>query len=203
MWNYATINLVNELARLPGVGNVTVMGAGEYSMRIWMDPQKLYSYGLAAEGRDPTPIREQSQEVAAGQVGMPPAPKDQQFQYTVDIQSRLERPGSSATSSSRTRPPRAAAWSSSRTSARIELGAQTYSQDFKLDGKPAAGIAIYQTPDANSLQVANEVAAEDGGAVAPLPARPALQHPLQHDDLRQGLDQRGLQDPVAGRACWC
>src|SRR5262249_19211495 len=49
MWNYATINLVNELARLPGVGNVTVMGAGEYSMRIWMDPRKLYSFGLVPE----------------------------------------------------------------------------------------------------------------------------------------------------------
>ena len=49
MWNYATINLVNELARLPGVGNVTVMGAGEYSMRIWMDPQKLYSFSLVPE----------------------------------------------------------------------------------------------------------------------------------------------------------
>ena len=90
MWNYATINLVNDLARLPGVGNVTVMGAGEYSMRIWMDPQKLYSFGLVPSDVIRV-IRQQSQEVAAGQVGMPPAPTDQAFQYTVDIKSRLHR----------------------------------------------------------------------------------------------------------------
>src|SRR5215831_17732858 len=60
MWNYATINLVNELARLPGVGNVTVMGAGEYSMRIWMDPQKLYSFGLGPNDVIKA-VREQSQ----------------------------------------------------------------------------------------------------------------------------------------------
>jgi HAE1 family hydrophobic/amphiphilic exporter-1 len=91
LWNYATINLVNELARLPGVGNVVVMGAGEYSMRIWMDPQKLYSFGLQPSDVI-NALREQSQEVAAGQVGMPPAPKDQQSQYTVDIVSRLSDP---------------------------------------------------------------------------------------------------------------
>ncbi len=90
MWNYATINLVNELARLPGVGNVTVMGAGEYSMRIWMDPQKLYSFDLVPEDVIRV-IRQQSQEVAAGQVGMPPAPTDQAFQYTVDIKSTVQR----------------------------------------------------------------------------------------------------------------
>src|SRR5262249_28527030 len=78
LWNYATINLVNELARLPGIGNVTVMGAGEYSMRIWLDPEKLYSFGLIPEDVIRV-VRQQSQEVAAGQVGMPPAPKDQSF----------------------------------------------------------------------------------------------------------------------------
>src|SRR5206468_2423034 len=92
MWNYATINLVNELSRLPGVGNVAVMGAGEYSMRIWMDPQKLYSFSLVPEDVI-NAVQQQSQEVAAGQIGTPPAPKDQQFQYTIDIVSRLSDPG--------------------------------------------------------------------------------------------------------------
>src|SRR6201987_6026384 len=64
MWNYATINLVNELARLPGVGNVNVMGAGEYSMRIWMDPQKLYSFNLVPKDVIDA-VQQQSQEVAA------------------------------------------------------------------------------------------------------------------------------------------
>src|SRR5215469_3316152 len=91
LWNYATFNLVNELARLPGVGNVTVMGTGEYSMRIWMDPQKLYSFGLVPSDVASV-IRQQSQEVAAGQAGMPPAPSDQAFQYTVNVKSRFTDP---------------------------------------------------------------------------------------------------------------
>ena len=159
MWNYATINLVNDLARLPGVGNVAVMGAGEYSMRIWMDPQKLYSYGLVPEDVIRV-IRQQSQEVAAGQVGMPPAPKDQQFQYTVDIQSRLDNPNQFGDIIVKDQTAQGGQLVRLRDVARIELGAQTYAQDFKLDGKPAAGIAIYQTPDANSLKVAGEVAAK-------------------------------------------
>jgi HAE1 family hydrophobic/amphiphilic exporter-1 len=159
MWNYATINLVNELARLPGVGNVTVMGAGQYSMRIWMDPQKLYSYNLVPEDVIRA-VKEQSQEVAAGQVGMPPAPKDQQFQYTIDILSRFNDPGQFAEIVVKDQTAQGGRLIKVKDVARIDLGAQTYSQDFKLDGKPAAGIAIYQTPDANSLKVAAEVAAK-------------------------------------------
>jgi hydrophobic/amphiphilic exporter-1 (mainly G- bacteria), HAE1 family len=159
LWNYATINLVNELARLPGVGNVTVMGAGEYSMRIWMDPQKLYSFGLVPSDVIRV-IREQSQEVAAGQVGMPPAPKEQAFQYTVDIKSRFNDPKEFGDIIVKDQTAQGGRLIRLRDVARIDLGAQTYSQDFKLDGKPAAGIAIYQTPDANSLKVASEVAAK-------------------------------------------
>ncbi|MFZ3237076.1 MAG: efflux RND transporter permease subunit, partial [Stellaceae bacterium] len=159
MWNYATINLVNELARLPGVGNVNVMGAGEYSMRIWMDPNKLYSYGLVPSDVIRV-VREQSQEVAAGQVGMPPAPPDQSFQYTVDIKSRLDDPKEFGNIIVKDQTAQGGRLVRLKDVARIDLGAQTYSQDFNLNGKPAAGIAIYQTPDANSLKVAAEVDAK-------------------------------------------
>ncbi len=159
LWNYATINLVNELARLPGVGNVLVMGAGEYSMRIWLDPQKLQSLGLVPQDVIDA-VRQQSQEVAAGQVGMPPAPKDQDFQYTVDIVSRLSDPGEFADIVIKDQTAQGGRLVRVRDVGRIEMGAQTYSQDFKLDGKAAAGIAIYQTPDANSLNVAKVVAAK-------------------------------------------
>jgi HAE1 family hydrophobic/amphiphilic exporter-1 len=159
LWNYATINLVNELARLPGVGNVLVMGAGEYSMRIWLDPEKLRSFGLVPSDVIDS-VREQSQEVAAGQIGMPPAPKDQAFQYTVDIVSRLSDPSEFADIVLKNQTAQGGKLLRVRDVARIELGAQTYSQDFKLDGKPAAGIAIYQTPAANSLKVAEVVAAK-------------------------------------------
>jgi len=159
LWNYATINLVNELARLPGVGNVTVMGAGQYSMRIWMDPQKLYSFGLVPQDVI-NAVQQQSQEVTAGQVGMPPAPKDQQFQYTVDILSRFNDPDQFADIVIKDQTAQGGRLIRIKDVGRIEMGAQTYSQDFKLDGKPAAGIAIYQTPDANSLKVAAVVAAK-------------------------------------------
>jgi HAE1 family hydrophobic/amphiphilic exporter-1 len=91
MANYATINLVNELSRLPGVGNTQVLGVGEYAMRVWLDPQKLYTYGLTPSEVSKT-IQEQSQPVTSGQVGAPPAPKGQDFQFTVDIQGRLSTP---------------------------------------------------------------------------------------------------------------
>ncbi len=156
--NYATINLVNELARLPGVGNVTVFGAGRYAMRIWMDPEKLLSYGL-----DPSDviraIRQQNQVIAAGQVGAPPAPDDQQFQYTLDVQSRLNQVEEFGDVVVKDETRQGGRLVHLRDVARIELGSQNYSQDFRLDGRRAAGIAIYQTPEANSLQVGQAVRA--------------------------------------------
>ncbi len=156
MSNYATINLVNELARLPGVGSVNVIGASVYAMRIWMDPEKLYSFGLQPKEVIEA-LRQQSQEVAAGQIGMPPAPEDQAFQYTVDIASRMSDPAGFAEIIVKDQTAQGGRLVRVKDVGRIELGAQTYSQDFKLNGKPGAGIAIYQTPDANSLTVAKEV----------------------------------------------
>ena len=91
MSNYATINLVNELSRVPGVGNVNVLGVGQYSMRVWMDPQKLFTYQLTPNDVINV-IQGQSQSVTAGQVGAPPAAKGQDFQYTVYIQGQLTDP---------------------------------------------------------------------------------------------------------------
>ncbi len=105
-------------------------------------------------------IRQQSQEVAAGQVGMPPAPPDQAFQYTVDIKSRFNDPKEFADIIVKDQTAQGGRLVRIKDVARVDLGAQTYSQDFKLNGKPAAGIAVYQTPDANSLKVAAEVAAK-------------------------------------------
>src|SRR5215469_7856432 len=86
--NYATINLKDELSRLPGVGNVNVFGAGQYSMRIWLDPEKLKARSLNADDVVQA-LQQQSQEVTAGQIGMPPAPPGVDFQYTIDVQGRL------------------------------------------------------------------------------------------------------------------
>ncbi|HEV2958217.1 MAG TPA: multidrug efflux RND transporter permease subunit, partial [Xanthobacteraceae bacterium] len=154
--NYATIKLKDELARLPGVGDVIVFGAGQYSMRIWLDPDKLLSRGLMAQDVI-NAIQQQSQQVTAGQVGAPPTPPGQPFQLTVNVAGRLADASEFAdiivkagSSGDITRV---------RDVGRVELGAQTYSQIFTVNGKPAAGIGIFLSPGANALDVESAVKA--------------------------------------------
>ena len=157
--NYAVINVQNELARLKGVGAVTIFGAGQYAMRIWMNPDLLQARGLTPQDVIAA-IQLQSQQVTAGQVGSPPAPKGQQFQYTLDLKGRLDDPSEfeniivKATATSGGQITRI------RDIGRAELGAQTYSESFNLDGRPAAGIGISLLPDANAIAVADEVKAK-------------------------------------------
>jgi HAE1 family hydrophobic/amphiphilic exporter-1 len=167
--NFATINLVNELSRLPGVGNVNVLGVGVYSMRVWLDPQKLYTYGLTPSAVSRV-IQEQSQPVTAGQVGTPPAPKDQDFQFTVDIQGRLSTPEEFGNIIVKTAQGNGGRILRLKDIGRVELGAQTYSQTSKLNGKPNASIAIYQLPEANALNVANGVTAKMAELAKAFPA---------------------------------
>jgi HAE1 family hydrophobic/amphiphilic exporter-1 len=155
--NYATINLKDELARLPGVGNVNVFGAGQYSMRIWLDPEKLKARSLNAQDVVAS-LQAQSQEVTAGQVGMPPTPPGVNFQYTIELQGRLVDADQfenvivkTGDNGQITR---------LRDVGRVALGAQTYSQAFTLGGKQAAGIGIYQSPGANALEVEHVVKAK-------------------------------------------
>ncbi len=159
MANYATINLVNELSRLPGVGNTQVLGIGEYSMRVWLDPQKLYTYGLTPSEVSKT-IQEQSQPVTAGQVGAPPAPKGQDFQFTVDIQGRLSTPEEFGNIVVKSEQGNGGRILRLKDIGRVELGAQTYTMTSKLNNRPNAGIAIYQLPEANALDVAKRVNAK-------------------------------------------
>jgi HAE1 family hydrophobic/amphiphilic exporter-1 len=150
MSNYATIKLKDELARLPGVGDVNVFGAGQYSMRIWLDPDKLLSRGLMAQDVI-TAIQQQSQQVTAGQVGAPPTPPGVPFQITVNVAGRLSDPDEFANIIVKA----GSAGDITRVSdvGRVELGAQTYSQIFTVNGKPAAGIGIFLAPGANALNV--------------------------------------------------
>jgi HAE1 family hydrophobic/amphiphilic exporter-1 len=157
--NYATINLVNELSRLPGVGNVNVLGVGQYSMRVWLDPQKLYTYGLTPSDVSNV-IQQQSQDVSAGQVGMPPAPKGLDFQYTIDVVGRLSSPEEFSNIIVKTAQGNGGRIVRIKDIGRVELGAQTYAQTSQINGKPNSGIAIYQLPDANALDVANAVKAK-------------------------------------------
>ncbi len=155
--NYATINLKDELARLPGVGNVNIFGAGQYSMRVWLDPDKLKARSLNAQDVV-TALQQQSQEVAAGQVGMPPTPPGVNFQYTIELQGRLVDADEFANVIVKTG--NNGQITRLRDVGRVELGAQTYSQYFTLDGSQAAGIGIYQSPGANALEVEHAVKAK-------------------------------------------
>ncbi|MEN3383271.1 MAG: hypothetical protein V7608_3315, partial [Hyphomicrobiales bacterium] len=151
--NYATIRLKDELARLPGVGNVTVFGAGQYSMRVWLDPEKLKARGLTAQDVTQA-LQQQSQQVAAGQIGAPPTPTGQPFQYTVTVQGRLADPDQFEDVIVKTD---GGAITRVRDVGRVELGAQSYGQIFKVNDQPAAGIAVFQSPGANALNVQKAV----------------------------------------------
>src|SRR6266550_5369906 len=153
--NYATIRLKDELARLPGVGNVLIFGAGQYSMRIWLDPEKLKARGLTAQDVTQA-LQQQSQQVAAGQIGGPPIQTGQPFQYTVTVQGRLADVEQFENVIVKTGDGGAITRVSDV--GRVELGAQTYGQIFKVNDRPAAGIAIFQAPGANALEVEKSVA---------------------------------------------
>jgi HAE1 family hydrophobic/amphiphilic exporter-1 len=152
--NYATINIRDELSRLPGVGNVTVFGAGQYSMRVWLDPNKLQVRSLMPQDVIQA-IQQQSQQVTAGQVGAPPTAAGQAFQYTLNVSGRLDDKAEfedvivkTGSNGDVTRV-RDVGW--------VELGAQTYSQVFSLNKRPAAGIGVFQSPGANALEVEKAV----------------------------------------------
>jgi HAE1 family hydrophobic/amphiphilic exporter-1 len=87
--NFATIRLKDEIARLPGVGSVTVFGAGQYSMRVWLDPNRMHARALTPQDVIQA-LQQQSAQVSADQIGMPPAPDDQSFQYTLNVLGRLD-----------------------------------------------------------------------------------------------------------------
>ena len=157
--NYAVINVQDELRRLPGVGDVSVLGAGQYAMRIWLDPNLLQARGLTPQDVINV-IQQQSQEVAAGQIGAPPAPKGQDFQYTLDLKGRLDDPREFENIIVKVDSANGGRITRLRDVGHAELGAQTYSESFNLDGRPAAGIAVSLLPEANAIAVSNEVTAK-------------------------------------------
>src|SRR5271169_3812350 len=157
--NYAVISVENELARLNGIGSVQVLGAGQYAMRIWMNPDLLQARSLTPQNVINV-IQQQSQEVAAGQVGAPPAPKGQDFQYTLNLKGRLDDPAEFENIIVKVDSANGGRITRIRDIGHAELGAQTYSEAFNYDGQPAAGIGISLLPGANAIDAANKVKAK-------------------------------------------
>ncbi|RJQ72311.1 MAG: efflux RND transporter permease subunit [Desulfobacteraceae bacterium] len=154
--NYAVINLQYPLARIPGVGQVRVFGAGPYSMRVWLDPNRMQAYGLTA-GDVLTAIRGQNVQVAAGQLGAPPVPPDQPFQFTIGTLGRLSEKGQFEEIIVKTVEGQAPQIVRLKDVARVELGQQSYSNFAMVTGRRSAQIVIFSLPDANAIEVADQV----------------------------------------------
>ncbi|HEY8503411.1 MAG TPA: efflux RND transporter permease subunit, partial [Gemmataceae bacterium] len=180
--NYATIQVRDEIARVEGVGDVVVFGQQDYSMRVWLDPDKMAAYDLTADDVVQA-IREQNVQVAAGQVGQEPVPPGQVFQYTLSTLGRLEdveqfrdiilkvgppaaAAGEPAPGAAAVPPPPVVAVPGAevtrpvvrlRDVARVELTARSQDIANTLDGAPAVGVAVFQLPGTNALDVADRV----------------------------------------------
>ncbi len=152
--NYANLRMRDELSRVPGVGGVTIFGGNNYSMRVWLDPEKLKSRNLTVQDVYAA-IQEQNVQVAAGQVGQPPSPNTLEFQYIVSALGRLSDPEQfenivvKASEDGRV--------TYLKDIARVELGAQSYDQYAEKGGVPSASLGVYQLPGANALAVAEGV----------------------------------------------
>lgn len=155
--NYAILNIKDELARLNGIGDVQMFGMGDYSLRVWLDPNKTASRNLTATDVV-TAIREQNRQVAAGALGAPPAPNATSFQLSVNTQGRLVSEEEfeniiirSGEDGQITR---------LKDIARVELGSSQYALRSLLDNQPAVAIPIFQRPGSNAIQISNDVRAK-------------------------------------------
>ncbi|HQO78581.1 MAG TPA: efflux RND transporter permease subunit, partial [Thermodesulfobacteriota bacterium] len=154
--NYAYINLNDQLTRVAGIASVTVFGAGQYAMRFWVNPDQLAKLNITvAEIVDA--IQKQNTVNPAGQIGAEPAPLGQEYTYAIRAQGRLESPEEFADIVLRANPD--GSMVRLRDVARIELGSQNYSMVGRLNGKPAAILALYQLPGTNAIQAVDGVKA--------------------------------------------
>ncbi len=160
--NYADIHITDALSRIPGVAEIENFGLSKYAMRIWLDPARLTNLGLtAADVRDA--IQEQNQQVAVGAIGQAPAPAGQAFHYQLNTLGRLEQTSQFEDIIVRANPDGSVV--RIRDVARVELGAEEYDWDTKLNGKPTATIIVFQLAGANGLQI-KEVVTENMNRLA-------------------------------------
>src|SRR6516165_9413506 len=155
--NYATININDALLRIPGVGQVTNFGSADYAMRIWVKPDQLTKLGMTVSDLT-NAVQQQSAVNPAGQIGAEPAPKGQQFTYSVRAPGRLVNAEEFGNVIVRQNSDGSAV--RLKDVSRIELGSLVYQQIGRYNGKPAVVIAVYQAPGSNALAVANNVKAQ-------------------------------------------
>jgi multidrug efflux pump len=154
--NYAQLRIRDQLARIEGVGDVQMFGSGPYAMRVWLDPEKVASRALTA-GDILRAIREQNVQVAAGQLGAPPAPGQADFQLAINAQGRLTEEEDFRNIIVRTGP--SGEITRLGDVARVELGSSSYALRSLLDNQPAVALPIFQRPGSNALQISQNVRA--------------------------------------------
>ena len=152
--NYATLNVLDELKRIKGVGDATIFGGQDYSMRIWLRPDRMAQLGVTTSDIA-SAIRSQNAQYASGKIGQEPAPANQQLAYTVVAKGRLLEPEQFGNIVIRASGPRGALYL--KDVARIELGAQSYNVRTTLNGQPGTGIPIFLQNGANALDTANAI----------------------------------------------
>jgi multidrug efflux pump len=155
--NYSTIELKDRIADVKGVGDVSILGQQDYSMRIWLDPDKLQSRNLTV-GDVIRVLREQNVQVAAGQIGQPPVPKGQDFQYTLSTLGRLIEAEQFSDIILKTGSNGEVTYL--RDVARTELGARNQDTLSRLDRRPSSGVAVFLLPGANALETADNIKAK-------------------------------------------
>jgi HAE1 family hydrophobic/amphiphilic exporter-1 len=154
--NYAYININDPMSRVPGIGQVAIFGAGQYAMRFWVRPDTLASLGITVNDII-TALTNQNKVNPAGQIGAEPVPRGQQFTYTVRAQGRLLTAEEFGEVVVRANPDGLVV--RMKDVARVQLGAQSYSQIGRLNGRPSAIIAVYQLPGSNAIETMNNAKA--------------------------------------------
>jgi HAE1 family hydrophobic/amphiphilic exporter-1 len=154
--NYGIINLQNPIARLPGVGQVRVFGAGPYAMRVWLDPNKLQTFGLKTSDVVAA-IQSQNAEVTAGQLGAPPVPENQPFQFTITALGRLSDVSQFEDIIVKTATGPAPQLVRLGDIAKVELSHQTFNNFARATGHNSALLVVFPLPDANAIAVADSV----------------------------------------------
>jgi HAE1 family hydrophobic/amphiphilic exporter-1 len=157
--NYAVINLQYPLGRVPGVGQVKVVGAGAYAMRVWLDPEKLKSFDLTVLDVQQA-IAQQNTQVVAGQIGGAPVPDTQVFQFTINALGRLSEVSEFENIIVKSDRGESARVIRVKDVARVELSQQSFANFSGLSGKKAAHVIVYALPGANALDVAKQIRAE-------------------------------------------
>jgi len=178
--NYGQLNVRDNLLRIPGMGSVILFGAGDYAMRVWLDPNKLSARGLTT-AEVIAAIREQNAQVAAGTVGAPPAPKGTEFQLAVNTQGRLTTEQQFADIIVRS-DPGTGGMIRIRDIGRVELSAGSYALRSHLNNKEAAAIAIFQAPASNALALSNDVRKQMDKLKANFP--PGMDYAIVYDPTR-------------------